>query len=76
MVKISGEHSSSFASRRGLRQETENKVHASRRDRAQQVPPSAQCYELTIEGDTFEVVEEFVYLGSMLKADSREIRRP
>lgn len=31
-----------------------------------------------IDGDTFEVVEEFVYLGSLLTADnnvSREIRR-
>ncbi|XP_062712812.1 uncharacterized protein LOC134289966 [Aedes albopictus] len=33
---------------------------------------------VTIDGDTFEVVEEFVYLGSLLTADnnvSREIRR-
>ncbi|XP_062710769.1 uncharacterized protein LOC134288870 [Aedes albopictus] len=33
---------------------------------------------VTINGDTFEVVEEFVYLGSLLTADnnvSREIRR-
>ena len=33
---------------------------------------------VTIDGDTFEVVDEFVYLGSLLTADnnvSREIRR-
>ena len=32
----------------------------------------------TIDGDEFEVVQEFVYLGSMITADndnSREIRR-
>ena len=36
------------------------------------------CSSITIDGDEFEVVDEFIYLGSLVTADndtSREIRR-